>query len=169
MAIRHCRGEWEGYLYRSSLVKWYLRVFDGRVARRHPFIASLARHLADSGMTIDAMLDAAREFDPDGYSREALRSMYNGPRRLRLRAMSAMSVAAGYPADEDEFYCSAVGRYLLDERMHGPEGAAANLRRLRRGDRLDVTVDEIKRIPVHRRADAFRRAAGRPEGDEPRS
>ncbi len=120
-------------------------------------------------MTVDAMLDAAREFDPDGYSREALRSMYNGFRPMRLRMMSAMAQAVGYPADEDPYFAVALVQYRLDEAVHGPEGAVANLDALEVSGKMEVSPEEIKRIPVARRKDAVGEGSRRlPRSRRPR-
>lgn len=110
-------------------------------------------------MTIDAMLEAARDFDPDGYSREALRSMYNGSRPLRIRVMSAMAVAADYPVEGDQYFRLAVVRYLLDETLHGTEGAVTNLDALKTTDQVTIDPEELKWIPVGRRKEAIREAA----------
>lgn len=150
-------------LYQSSLVNRYLSLFDWRMAR-HPFVDNLSRHMAETGMTIDSMLDAARDFDPDGYSREALRSMYNGLRPMRLRMMSAMAVAADYAVDQDPYFQAAVVRYLLDEDVHGANGAVDNLDDLKVSGKLKVGPDEIKRIPVARRKEAVGRASKRATG-----
>lgn len=122
---------------------------------RHPFVENLRRHLVDSRITIDAMLDRAREIDPDGYSRETLRAMEGGSRRIQLRAMWAMAIAVGYPADEDPYYRLALVRYLLDDGHHDPQQALANFEELGITVRIKVSPEEIKTIPISHRRDAI--------------
>lgn len=121
---------------------------------RHPFIDNLSRYMAKSGLTIDDMLEAARDFDPEGYSRESLRAMYNGIRPMRIRMMSAMARGIGYPADEDPHFRVALVRYWVDEEVHGPEGALENLESLDVRGKIEVDPEVLKRIPVSRRKNA---------------
>lgn len=128
---------------------------------RHPFVDNLRRHLSESRITIDAMLDATRDVDPEGYSRETLRAMENGSRRIQLRAMWAMAKAVSYPADEDPYYKLALVRYLLDDDLHDPELALANLEGLGITTRIAVEPGEIKAIPISHRRDAIQAATTR--------
>lgn len=128
---------------------------------RHPFVDNLRRHLSESGITIDAMLDAARDVDPEGYSRETLRAMENGSRRIQVRAMWAMAAAVDYPADEDPYFKLALVRYLLDDDLHGPERALANLEGLRITGSISAAPAKMKEIPISHRRDAIRAAAKR--------
>jgi len=105
-------------------------------------------------MTVDALLDAAREIDPDGYSREALRSMYNGSRRFKIRAMAAMIEAVGGRPDQFPEYELAAAQYLLDDGVHGIDGALANLADLGLAGKVSPSAAEIRRAPIRGRAES---------------
>lgn len=105
-------------------------------------------------MTVDDLLDGAREIDPNGYSREALRAMYNGSRRFQTRAMAAMIRSVGAPAEDFPEFKLALTQYYLDDRIHGLETALSHLEKMGTSQPISLTSREIQKIPIRGRSEA---------------
>lgn len=120
----------------------------------HPFKARLAQRIRAAGMTVDEMLDAANDADPDGYSREALRAMYRGSRRFQYRGMAAMVEALDAPAAEFPELRLAYAQHLLDEVEQGLDQALMNLEMIDPDRKLDPDAGNPKLAPINRRRKA---------------
>ncbi len=123
---------------------------------RNSFHDRLTRRMKARGMKVEGLLDAAREFDRDGYSESTLHSMYKGRREFQLRAMAAMIQGVGATTDEFPEYRLALIRYFLDDRVHGTDEAMANLELLASGHRFSLSMSEVKAIPIQGRTDSIR-------------
>lgn len=109
-------------------------------------------------MTVDDLLDAAVDHDPEGYSREALRAMYNGLRRFQFRGMLALASAVGAPAAEFPELRLAYAQCLLDDRTQGLEDALLALDRLDPRGTLDPGTGDLKLPAIKGRTETLSEA-----------
>jgi len=109
--------------------------------------------MKEAGITVDEMLDAAQRNDPDGYSRETLRAMYNGSRRFKYRAMAAMAAAVAVPASEFPELKLAYVQHLIDDRSQGLERALENLSALDPEGEFDPESADPRRASIHGRGE----------------
>lgn len=118
---------------------------------RKPLADELKRLASERGMSIDVLVEEARDTDRSGYAPSTLREMLHGKRTLQLRAMFAFAEALGTDLTEHPEYRLRLVRYVTDESIHGTDGVLANLKRLQISNLPELTDGQIREIPISHR------------------
>ncbi len=104
-------------------------------------------------MSIDLLVEEARDTDRDGYASSTLREMLHGKRTLQLRAILAFGKALDIDLTEHREYRLRLVRYLTDESIHDADLVLANLDRLGVSKLPELSDREIRGIPISHRQD----------------
>jgi hypothetical protein len=103
-------------------------------------------------MSIDLLVEEARDSDRSGYAASTLREMLHGKRTLQLRAMLAFARALDVDLSEHEEYRLRLVRYLTDESIHRDlDVVLSNLASLRISNPPVLTEKQIREIPISHR------------------
>lgn len=116
-----------------------------------PLAAELKRIASEQGLSIDLLVERARDTDRAGYAGSSLREMLHGKRTLQLRAMVAFSKALDVDLTGNAEYRLRLVRYLLDETIHSPKVALANLESLEIGYLPQLSDAQVQAIPISHR------------------
>ena len=113
-------------------------------------------------MSVDELVERARDTDRGGYAHTTLREMLYEKRSFQLRAIIAFAAALDEPLDGIPEYRLQLVRHLTDEQIHGPKVALANLENLEIKYLPELSRKQIEAIPIsHRKSDRARRVRKR--------
>lgn len=102
-------------------------------------------------MSIDLLVEEARDTDRTGYAASTLREMLHEKRTLQIRAMVAFAKALDIDIASHEEYQLRLVRYLTDDSIHEMDAVHANLKQLRIAELPRLTEEEVREIPISHR------------------
>jgi hypothetical protein len=111
----------------------------------------LKRLASERGMSIDLLVEQARDTDRSGYAASTLREMLHEKRTLQIRAIVAFGKALDVDLSDNEEYQLRLVRYLTDESIHDMDVVLANLKSLKIRKLPKLTDEEVHRIPISHR------------------
>jgi len=121
------------------------------VTARTSLAKELKRLASERGMSIDLLVEQARDTDRNGYAASTLREMLHEKRTLQIRAMVAFGKALEVDLSGNEEYRLRLVRYLTDESIHDMDVVLKNLKKLRIPKLPKLTDEEVHRIPISHR------------------
>lgn len=123
------------------------------MADRDTLTDFLKRTASERGISIDGLVEMARDTDRAGYASSTLREMLYGKRTLQLRAVIAFGKALDVDLKEEPEYRLRLVHYLIDEKIHGSRVALANLESLEIAYLPELSEKQVQAIPVtHRKS-----------------
>lgn len=121
------------------------------MADRQTLTDLLKRTASERGISIDGLVEMARDTDRAGYAPSTLREMLYGKRALQLRALIAFGKALDIDLKAEPEYRLRLVQYLIDEKTHGSKVALANLESLEISYLPELSDKQIRAIPVSHR------------------
>lgn|GEM_PF-4202051 len=121
------------------------------MSARTSLAKELKRLAAERGMSIELLIEQARDTDRDGYAASTLREMLHEKRTLQIRAMVAFGKALDVDLSSNEEFQLRLVHYLTDETIHGMDGVLKNLKKLRLSKLPKLSDEEAHQIPISHR------------------
>jgi hypothetical protein len=121
------------------------------VTARTSLAKELKRMASDRGMSIELLIEQARDTDRDGYAASTLREMLHEKRTLQIRAMVAFGKALKVDLSGNEEFQLRLVRYLTDESIHSMDVVLKNLKKLRLTKLPKLSDEEVRQIPISHR------------------
>ncbi len=116
-----------------------------------PLAQELKRLASTRGMSIDVLVEEARDTDRAGYASSTLREMLYGKKVLQIRAIVAFGNALDIDLSDDEEYKLRLVLHLIDESVHDFDVVLDNFKDLRIAKLPELTTEQAHQIPINHR------------------